>query len=628
MIGLLELGLSNVLVASVIAMLAAAAGRWLRRPALTHGLWLLVFLKLLTPPLFAIPVGWRTPPPQIVQVNEPAPDSESHRPDIPVRPDRHRPPEPVMVDQANVNVEPEVAGWESPRHDLPEDDVHAPPPGEPVAPGPKPPFAVRLENEGLALPENTLRAAPAEILSWAAAVDWSCLLGAFWLTGAALWFAVAAVRLVRFHRLLRFAAPAPADLQAEAQELAARLGVACPRVWLVPGQLSPMLWFWLTPRLLLPAGLLKRLDAEQRQALLAHELAHWRRGDHWVRRLELLVLGLYWWCPLVWWARHELQQAEEECCDAWVVWLLPGAARSYALALVETADFLSGARAVLPPAASGIGHAQSLRRRLTMIMRDKTPRALTVGGVLAVLAVGALLLPLAPTWAQQPPAEQEEQQPPPQDRNEKDRPDKKDRPEKDRGPDAGPKDGRIPPEKREQLEKARQELRRMHEELERMRDEIERRTRELQAAMQRLQQAEGGDFKDRKPQPGGAPGGAGGIPPGGGFGRPDVPGARPGEAGGFRPGDTPRARPDLERRLEDVERKLDRLLEIMMRKGPPQGGPIFRQPQGDFKDRPVPPPQGGDPNAPPRRPGANTPAPPGRPPAAPPRPDAPPPPRD
>ena len=53
---LLALGLSNVAVATVLALLAWSAGRWLRRPALTHGLWLLVFLKLLTPPIYTIAV--------------------------------------------------------------------------------------------------------------------------------------------------------------------------------------------------------------------------------------------------------------------------------------------------------------------------------------------------------------------------------------------------------------------------------------------------------------------------------------------------------------------------------------------------------------------------------------------
>ena len=50
------------------------------------------------------------------------------------------------------------------------------------------------------------------------------------------------------------------------------------------------------------------------------------------------------------------RDAEEDCCDAWVVWALPASARAYALALVETVDFLADARPALPALASGFGH--------------------------------------------------------------------------------------------------------------------------------------------------------------------------------------------------------------------------------------------------------------------------------
>jgi hypothetical protein len=116
----------------------------------------------------------------------------------------------------------------------------------------------------------------------------------------------------------------------------------------------------------------------------------------------VVVTGLYWWHPVVWWARRGLRDAEEQCCDAWVLWALPAAARAYALALVETVDFLSEARAALPQGASGIGHVHDLRRRITMIMRGATPRRLSWAGGLAVLTLAAVLLPLLPTWAQTP----------------------------------------------------------------------------------------------------------------------------------------------------------------------------------------------------------------------------------
>jgi WD40 repeat protein len=147
------------------------------------------------------------------------------------------------------------------------------------------------------------------------------LLGGLWLLGSIVWFLRSFLHLWCFRRLLSHARPAAEELQQQTEDLARRLGLRrCPRVLLVPGSLPPMVWAALgRPRLLFPAGLLGRLDTAGIAALLAHELAHLRRGDHLVRWLELLVCGLYWWCPLVWLARRRLQLHEEECCDAWVV---------------------------------------------------------------------------------------------------------------------------------------------------------------------------------------------------------------------------------------------------------------------------------------------------------------------
>ena len=41
--------------------------------------------------------------------------------------------------------------------------------------------------------------------------------------------------------------------------------------------------------MLFPARLIDRLGADERAALLTHELAHVARRDHWVRVLELLA---------------------------------------------------------------------------------------------------------------------------------------------------------------------------------------------------------------------------------------------------------------------------------------------------------------------------------------------------
>ena len=87
-------------------------------------------------------------------------------------------------------------------------------------------------------------------------------------------------------------------------------------------------------------------------------------------------LGIYWWHPVAWFARRELREAEEQCCDAWVMATLPNAGRSYSLALMETLDFLAEPPVALPVLASGVGPVDDLKRRLKMILTGTTPRTL------------------------------------------------------------------------------------------------------------------------------------------------------------------------------------------------------------------------------------------------------------
>jgi beta-lactamase regulating signal transducer with metallopeptidase domain len=343
---LLEVGLWNAAAAAVLALAAAALSRLCRRPPLAHVLWVMVLLKLVTPPLVPFALPW------------PAEGVSGLAATGPVLP---------AVDAAPVE-------WPAP-------DVAPPPAGE-EAPVP-----------GAAAAPTPVAAAPS---------PWSWV-GGVWLAGSALWLGWVSVHVARFRRVLRFARRAPGDLQGTAADLARRLGLRrCPAVWLVPGAVSPMVWaLGRAPCLLFPAGLLERLDDRGKSALLAHELAHVRRGDHWVRLLELVVTGLYWWHPVVWWARRELHEVEEQCCDAWAVWATGGEGRCYALALLQAVAFVSRSRLPLPAGASGVGQLSHLKRRLAMVLQGKTSRSLSWAGLAAVGLV-LLLLPLFPAEGQQP----------------------------------------------------------------------------------------------------------------------------------------------------------------------------------------------------------------------------------
>jgi bla regulator protein blaR1 len=160
---------------------------------------------------------------------------------------------------------------------------------------------------------------------------------------------------------------------------------------------SPMLWsVGGRPRILFPSELLSRLDDCAVATLLTHELAHYRRGDHRVRLLEFLASGLFWWHPIVWVARRELEISEEQCCDAWVVDQFPASQRRYADALLATVDFLSEDHPPLPAMASGLGDVPLLRQRLKMIMCGTAPKSLSVVGRLIVVLT-AMLIPISPS---------------------------------------------------------------------------------------------------------------------------------------------------------------------------------------------------------------------------------------
>ncbi|MFH1918372.1 MAG: M56 family metallopeptidase, partial [Planctomycetota bacterium] len=78
--------------------------------------------------------------------------------------------------------------------------------------------------------------------------------------------------------------------------------------------------------------------------------------------------AFYWWHPVVWWARREIQLAEEACCDSWVVSEMPDRRETYAAALVEAVRFLSHPPSLLPLPTSGSSFV-AMKERVTTIMR-------------------------------------------------------------------------------------------------------------------------------------------------------------------------------------------------------------------------------------------------------------------
>ena len=175
---------------------------------------------------------------------------------------------------------------------------------------------------------------------------------------------------------MRFAVPAAPLVAARCSAIARELRIRrCPRVVTAGGTFSPFLWHPCCgpASIVVPSELLTRWSVQSTDAVLRHELVHFRRNDAWRRRLEILVLTLWWWLPTTWLARQRLRELEEVCTDAAVLRSNPQGARAYARALLDTEEYLDGSdsRAWLVVSSftsRGSLQSGSLKTRITRIV--------------------------------------------------------------------------------------------------------------------------------------------------------------------------------------------------------------------------------------------------------------------
>ncbi|MCE9534322.1 MAG: hypothetical protein K8T89_24850 [Planctomycetes bacterium] len=511
---LLELLARNAAAATLLAGIVLALSLVIRRPAVRNALWLIVLVRLLMPPIWSVPV-WTTEAPAVAKT-----------PDLP--------PAPLVLPRADSAPFTNVSEFSEPE-------------------------ALARANPALASasgsdPMPQQLSPRAEVNSWnlESFVPW---LFAIWMSGVLLIGSLAIRRVRRFQHGLRDAIQAPEEIQFQASELAQRMGLKqAPCVWLVPGRVPPMLWMpglrIANARLILPLELFFQLDAEQRGALIAHELAHLKRHDPWVRWLELLVVALYWWHPLLGFIRSRLRSSEEECCDAYVVARL-AERKAYATALMETVDFLDGPDSPASPVlASRAGPVHDLQWRLTMIMRGSIRGRLSRFGALALLGVAVAALAFGPSFTNAQPEEKKERPFGQKGERFKGNPGDKDRPMPPRG--EGPAN--------EELEKARQELQRARENAEK----AMQRVKEIEEQLKNVRGPDRPPIGERKFNPDGPKG-----PPRGDGNRPDDRGPQ-----------------DLQKQIEDRRRQIENLRRQIEQNGGPDDGPKG-PPMGDRKGPPM-----------------------------------------
>jgi TonB family protein len=190
------------------------------------------------------------------------------------------------------------------------------------------------------------------------------------------------VRAMKVRALLRASVPYAGVLPKAADGLEARTS---------HGLLEPALVGIMRPVLLLPHGICEQLTRSQLDAVLEHELSHWRRRDNLTAAVHMVVEAVFWFHPLVWWIGARLVEERERACDEAVV-RAGHDGRTYAEGILNVCErYVASAL----KCAAGISGAD-LKRRVVEIARNRVMSALSIRKkmLLGAFALSTLLVPV------------------------------------------------------------------------------------------------------------------------------------------------------------------------------------------------------------------------------------------
>ena len=221
-----------------------------------------------------------------------------------------------------------------------------------------------------------------------------CLLTLVWLAGA---MAVFLRWQMRRWRLARQLKTDSAEAAGRALEIFARLkqelGFSSRIPLIVSAKIAePGLLGILRPKIVLPLGLIERLNNEELSAVLAHELIHIKQRDNLLSTIQMIVCCLLWFHPLIWLIDRKLLSERELMCDEKVL-RFGGTAESYAAGLWKVVQHGLG----WPVAGVSRVTGSNLNRRIKLMLNTKhqiqrsTVSRLATGAICGGLFITAIV---------------------------------------------------------------------------------------------------------------------------------------------------------------------------------------------------------------------------------------------
>jgi beta-lactamase regulating signal transducer with metallopeptidase domain len=214
-----------------------------------------------------------------------------------------------------------------------------------------------------------------------------------WAVGAAALLGFMLVGLWRQRQIVRNAAIAPEHLVSVVARIARQFGVRPPRVIVSERITTPAICCLGRPTLIWPATMNARNVVADCQGVVAHELAHLARRDHYFLYAEFVVMLCCWWNPLVWLIRRRLCETRELACDARALSAVDQPRGDYAQRLLNLSVSRPSLLLVAPAFGAGNLSRRFLKRRLIMVFDEGVHGRTSLGGLLVAIALVAVGLP-------------------------------------------------------------------------------------------------------------------------------------------------------------------------------------------------------------------------------------------
>ena len=237
-----EIVASNALLVVVVAAGVALLGRVWKNPLCLHLLWVLVLVKLVTPPMVTVPVVLPARPVPLASASEDRADSPGNVTPLRVE---------VAGHETASGQEPDFVAIGREQARLVED---LPVPERPAATDGVAASSIAKADSSVAADTRTV-AVPREI-------PWLTILAWTWGMGIVLFASRHAWRILRFKSLLHSGETPSSAVIGMAEMVAKRLGLRrVPRIDMLPVRVSPLVWsLGGRARVFLPAALFERLD--------------------------------------------------------------------------------------------------------------------------------------------------------------------------------------------------------------------------------------------------------------------------------------------------------------------------------------------------------------------------------